>query len=544
MVAVSAQAKKAAGVGRLAACIYLAVISVVGGGCAHYLSQFTDEDKDILLTYAGDNSSTLNFDASGGFITVQFSADRFVNFTIRYGAGCTGGALAGVLPQSGSADAGVSVFARMNYADLIANSGTGWICVEDKAAYKKASLAKTFPTSGITSYATQVNETNGASGPALTTGVSAEYQLFQTEQASPGWSNKFINRDGGTTKQNGVDFNYAMLVAIDVNDSYKRKFFVVDRNNHRILILNRIPLSNAVSPDVVVGQADFTSGGLGTTAANFNQPTAMTVCADGKMFVADSQNNRVAGYNRIPTTNGASMDFVLGQTNFTTGTATAASATTLSIPYGVSCISSRLYIADRGYHRLVVHNPVPTGNTAAAFAVGQPDLITATMGADYSLPTPSYLNEPVQVLYSGSQFFIADAFNSRVLVFNSIPTAAGAIPVFNVGQILVSDSSVNQGGVNPTDKSLARPRGMAFRSGKLAVADTENHRLIFHDLPITANNPTATHQMGQPDMNTGTLAGVTAKGTFNNPRDLLFDGSYIWVQDRGNNRLQVLALPF
>ena len=513
-------------------------------GCATQLEKFLAEDKDIVITYGGDNASTLNIDASGGYITVQFSADRFVNYSIRYGADCTSGSLASILPQSGAAEAGQSVSARMNYSELMANGGSGLICVADKAAYKKASLTKTFSTTTITNYVTQYNETNGGSGAPQSNGITAAFQLFQDEQTAPGWSNSFINRDGGATKRSGVSFNYGMLVAIDPNDGYKKKFFLADRNNHRILIFHSMPLANSALPDVVVGQNNFTTGGLGTTASSFYEPTDVAVCADGKMFVADSQNNRVAGFNSIPTTNGASMNFVLGQTNFTTGTATAVSASTLSIPYSVACISSRLYIADRGYHRIVVHNTIPTSNSAASFAIGQPDLTTAALGTDYT--NVSYLNEPIEILYTGSQFFIADIMNSRVLVYNALPTASGATPTYRIGQSLINGGSINEAGANPTNTTLARPRGLAFRTGKLAIADTENHRLVFYDLPISNNSPTVTptHQMGQPDFNTGTVPGTTAQSTFNNPRDLLFDGNYIWVQDRGNNRLQILALPF
>lgn len=551
MVAVSAQAKKAAEVGRLAACIYLAVISVVGGGCAHYLSQFTDEDKDILLTYAGDNSSTLNFDASGGFITVQFSADRFVNYTIRYGAGCTGGALAGVLPQSGSADAGVTVSARMNYSDLMANSGTGWICVTDKAAYQKASLGKTFSTSAINNYVTQYNETYGASGAPLSTGTTTEFEIFQVEQAAPAWSNNLVNRDGGTTKQAGVSLNYGMLTAFDPNDGYKLKMFVIDRSNNRVLIFNSIPGSNSTNADVVIGQTDFVTGTAGVTQQNFDQPVSATVCSDGRLFISDRSNHRIAGFNRIPQSNGAPMDFVLGQAGFTVNPLVAASASTFNLPYGVSCISSRLYVADRGNNRVVVFNPPPTSTGAtASFVIGQQDMVTATPGADYTsfpIPTTSYLNNPGQVIYTGSQFFVADIGNNRVLVFSSLPSAALATPVYVIGQPSSSGTTANQCGVCPAppgQKTLSGPRSLAYRSGKLAIGDTGNNRLVFHDLPISGSNLSATHQMGQPNFSTGTVPGTTAKGTFSSPKDVIFDGNYIWVQDSGNNRLQYLALPF
>jgi len=39
---------------------------------------------------------------------------------------------------------------------------------------------------------------------------------------------------------------------------------------------------------------------------------------NGKLYVADTQNNRVLIYNSIPTANGAAADVVLGAPNFTT----------------------------------------------------------------------------------------------------------------------------------------------------------------------------------------------------------------------------------
>lgn len=515
---------------------------MTGSNCARELSQFVDEDRPISISYGGDNSGSMNVDATGGYITVQFSADRFVNYTIRYGADCTTGALAGTLPQSGSAEAGVTVSARMNYSDLMANSGTGWICVADKAAYQKASLNKSFSVSAINNYVTQYNETYGASGAPMSSGITTEFQIFQVEQTSPGWSNNSVNRDGGATKQTGASLNYGMLTVLDPNDGYKLKMLVTDRNNHRVLVFNSIPKSNAATPDVVIGQTDFITGTSGVTQQKMNEPVSATVCSDGKLYVSDRTNHRIAGFNRIPQVSGAQMDFVLGQAGFTVNPLVAASASTFNLPYGIACISSRLYVADRGNNRIVVYDPAPSANVAASFAIGQPDLTTATPGTNYG--AASYLKEPTQVSYGGSQFFITDSLNNRVLVFNSLPVSTGAAPSFRIGQILITDSSANQGGASPNPNSLSGPRALAFRSGKLAIADSGNHRLTFYNLPITFDNPAATHQMGQPNFSTGTVPGTTAKGTFSSPKDILFDGNYIWVQDAGNNRMQYLALPF
>lgn len=529
---------------RAAAGLLLFLWTLVGMGCARYLAQFTDEDQPIRITYVGDNSASLNVDANGGYITVQFSADRFVNFTIRYGSDCTSGALAAVLPQSGSAESGVTVSARMNFSELMANSGSGFICLADKAAYQKASLKKTFSTTAINAYVTQYNETYGASGSPLATGINTEYEMFQVEQASPGWSNNLVNRDGGTTKQSGVSLNYGLSTAIDPNDGYKLKMFLIDRNNHRVLVFDSIPRSNAEAPSIVIGQANFTAGSAGVTQQNFDQPVSAAVCADGRLFISDRSNHRVAAFNRIPQASGAAMDFVLGQAGFTANTLAAASASTFNLPYGVSCISNRLYVSDRGNNRVVVYNSVPSANVAASFAIGQPNLTSSTPGSDYTAVS-NYLNNPAQVMYSGSQFFVADIGNNRVLVYSSLPSAALASPVFVIGQLSSLGTTANQCNcTTPGQNTLSGPRAMAFRSGKLAIADTGNHRLTFYNLPISFNTPNATHQMGQPDFSTGTVPGTTAKGTFSSPKDMIFDGNYIWAQDSGNNRLQYLALPF
>src|SRR5262249_30075662 len=95
---------------------------------------------------------------------------------------------------------------------------------------------------------------------------------------------------------------------------------VADTNHNRVLIWNRIPTGNNQPADVVVGQSDFNSASLpGNTpnAKSMRGPQGVWI-QNGRLYVADTQNNRVLIYNRIPTSNGASADVVLGQPDFTT----------------------------------------------------------------------------------------------------------------------------------------------------------------------------------------------------------------------------------
>src|SRR5215510_7005245 len=95
---------------------------------------------------------------------------------------------------------------------------------------------------------------------------------------------------------------------------------VADTNHNRILIWNRIPTSNNTPADVVVGQKNFSSASVpGNTpnAASMRGPQGVWI-QNGKLYVADTQNNRVLIFNRIPNSNGAAADVVLGQANMTT----------------------------------------------------------------------------------------------------------------------------------------------------------------------------------------------------------------------------------
>ena len=156
----------------------------------------------------------------------------------------------------------------------------------------------------------------GGSGVVLNSSIAAPFVLFQNNSTS-----RLVDRDGNPPiKPNGVNSIYSIGAYVDPNDSNRIKMFANDRENHRVLIFNTIPQDATALPDVVVGQADFASGtanaGGVTSAAGFNENVHMSVCSNGKMFVADRNNNRVLVYNQVPTANGTAADFVIGQPDF------------------------------------------------------------------------------------------------------------------------------------------------------------------------------------------------------------------------------------
>ena len=123
--------------------------------------------------------------------------------------------------------------------------------------------------------------------------------------------------------------------------------YLAPPNNNRILIYHDFDIfknwegGTLIEANVVLGQPDFTSSDPGTTRDRMNQPVA--VASDGtRLFVAEWGNNRVLIFNRIPETNGAAADVVVGQDGFSTsdfGTA----RNRLRRPNSVSTDGTRLF---------------------------------------------------------------------------------------------------------------------------------------------------------------------------------------------------------
>ena len=93
------------------------------------------------------------------------------------------------------------------------------------------------------------------------------------------------------------------------------KLAVTDRFNNRVLIWNSIPSSNT-PPDLVLGQANFTTHNSGTGLNNMDFPGQVIITPDGKVLVADSDNNRVLVWTSFPASSGQSADYALPITNY------------------------------------------------------------------------------------------------------------------------------------------------------------------------------------------------------------------------------------
>ncbi|GAA4063143.1 hypothetical protein GCM10022389_04750 [Flavobacterium cheonanense] len=265
------------------------------------------------------------------------------------------------------------------------------------------------------------------------------------------------------------------------------KLIVTDFSNNRVLIWNTIPTVNGQNADVVLGQSNFTSNFGGVSATAMNGPTGAYVSSDGRLLIADRGNHRILIWNSIPTTNNKPADVVVGQTVFN-APGGGSSATSMVNPWGV-CVSpdGKLLVADSANNRVLVWNTIPTTNGAAAnVVIGQ-----TIMGTNGSGTTSSNLNAPIGVTVSPSgKVAIGEFGNSRVLIYNSIPTANGAAANVVLGQANFTSSTAFYPSGSPTNNNMFSVYNASFDLyGRLYVAGREMNRvLVFGAAPTTQAN--------------------------------------------------------
>ncbi|OFW10056.1 MAG: hypothetical protein A3G20_03565 [Acidobacteria bacterium RIFCSPLOWO2_12_FULL_59_11] len=303
-------------------------------------------------------------------------------------------------------------------------------------------------------------------------------------------------------------------------------------NNNRVLIYNDLnalknqPPGSLVLPNVVLGQADFTSSASGTSASLMNQPVG--VATDGvRLFVADWLNNRVLIYNQIPETNGAAANVVVGQQSFDTADFGAGSGR-LRRPNSVSTDGTRLLIADTLNNRILVYNRIPTQNGAAADVVlGQPNF-----DGSKALPAAANtLQNPMSATTDGQRLIITDLGNSRVLIYNDINNIqSGAAADVVVGQPDFTSTSPGN-----TSTSLDFPRYAYSDGTRLLIVDSGNNRILIYNKIPTENGMAADLVLGQEDF-LG-LMEACAASNLTLPYAVASDGEMLFVSDSFSRRV-------
>lgn len=262
------------------------------------------------------------------------------------------------------------------------------------------------------------------------------------------------------------------------------KLIVADSDNNRVLIFDT-PTANGQFANVVIGQPNFISSSFSVSASTLNTPVGVFVSADGKLFICDSNNNRVLVYNSIPVISNSSANNVIGQNDFVTANA-GSGFNNFSNP--TSCTvtkEGKLLVVDSFNHRILVFD-----NSALSINGPSAENMIGTAISSISINS---LNNPRNITTSADgKIFISDSNNNRILIFNSLPIAMSADADIVLGQTdfvsSISGTSISE---------ISNPIGLACDIyGRVYVADNSNNRIVsfgatsgfVSDLGVTISN--------------------------------------------------------
>jgi uncharacterized protein (TIGR03437 family) len=369
--------------------------------------------------------------------------------------------------------------------------------------------------------------------------------------------------------------------------------WVVEGGNRRVLRYAKSDLDSGVNgpkANLVLGVPDFTS--LAATLTR-SQRTAVNVFANpggiafdsaGRLYVTDTGNSG-GTFSRVlvfepPFSNGQSakrlMSIFSGAATDTDGI----NRTEMIAPSAVFFLpGSKMGVVDGFSNRILIFDtydkwPDPTlfVSPQATAVVGQKDFSGRNInqapgnypGTYVAAPTAQTLAGPLAAVLSGSELFVADTANNRIL----------AIPVVGSGLAPAATRVLGQDGLTYSGANLVEGREFAFRrdtsagvnldagvaldeSGDtphLYVADTYNHRVLgYRDFrKVKGGLPfdKADIVIGQPDFSsnlpnvTGNPDAMTAS-TLAFPTGVAVDAQgNLYVADQGNGRVLRFPAPF
>jgi uncharacterized protein (TIGR03437 family) len=262
---------------------------------------------------------------------------------------------------------------------------------------------------------------------------------------SPGFSG-----DGGPAR--AARLNFPMGLAFDAEGS----LYICDASNHRI---RKLDASGVIQTVAGTGQAGYSGDDGDALKAQINTPTGVAVDAQGRVYFADSLNNRIMRIGK----DGIISTYAGTGTRGGTGDGGPAVEATLSSPTGVSMDGAgNLYIADRLNFR--IRKVTADGRIETVAGNEEPG-----SRREESLASKRRLNQPQGVFAaSDGSVYIANTGDHQILALSKdgiIQAVAGA------------PGTIGDGGAAAFAK-VNQPQQITMdSSGSLYFADADSHRI-------------------------------------------------------------------
>ena len=368
---------------------------------------------------------------------------------------------------------------------------------------------------------------------AGTDGQNAESTIGQMDSAGVA---SFVSGTVNDPINKGIDQPYGSVL-----DATNHLFYIADKNNNRVLAysLNTNNTFPDYLADFVVGQADFqsvsTNRGSGSPANNsLSGPRAVAIDSAGKLYIADSNNNRVMIFDKVVASDPTALN-VIGAANFTsTNSARTVSNKRMITPSGIAftgTVGSNLtiYIADIDANRVLIYSEITGDDQMASKVLGQTDFVSSGLGtSNVGLGSPNGL----AVDSGGADLYVADKANNRIMIWD--------LPISEDGQaanLVLGQTWFNSNSSGTTSSQFNQPTGVAVNTNsEVFVADAANNRVMVFSSAIVNNGQAADKVLGQSDF-TSSSSGISST-KFSGPQGISSsNGTTVFISDTNNNRI-------
>jgi uncharacterized protein (TIGR03437 family) len=251
----------------------------------------------------------------------------------------------------------------------------------------------------------------------------------------------------------------------------------------------------------VIGQYSFSARDAGMT------PTVLALSAN-RLYVADA-SHRVLTFDltQIP---GPKDDLAARprSTCVLCGFSPIASTAQAVLPgvASVSAFGKTVVLTDPQLHRVLIWR-----DSSAPRAVRGPDVVLGRPGGEFSAILPSTIVEPISVAFDGKRLFVGDGALHRVLIWNSLPISDNEPADAVLGQQSFTAASISD---VPGPDTISRPAALASDGTNLFVADPNEHRILVFtaaDTPLPSNAVVNSASLAPGPVAPGTLITITGR---------------------------------
>jgi sugar lactone lactonase YvrE len=473
--------------------------------------------------------SSVRFNSPGG-VAVDSAGNIYVadtaNHTIRkITSGGAVSTLAGLAGLSGSAD-GSGSSARFNQPLGIAVDINGTVYVADTGNHTIRKITSGGVVSTLAGSAGNSGSLNATGTNALfyepegvavnSTGtlifVADTWNHMIRQITSNGIVSTLAGSAGTSGTNNGTGTGALFYQPQGVTVDVLGNVYVADTANAtiRMITAGGVVTTLAGSPGV------YGSANGSGTAAQFYQPSSVSVDTNGNIFVADTLNHMV----RMVTSGGtvstlAGAAGVYGSANGASGTAR------FYLPQGIAVSGTNVYVADTGNGTI---RQLSSSSGVVTTLAGSP-----SVGSVDGLGTAALFAWPQgAAIDSGGNIYVGDTYNHTIREV----TPAGLVSTF-AGSAGASGTNDGSGG----GARFYGPQGVSIDTGgTLFVADTANHTIR----KVTSGGSVSTFAGTAGSSGVTDATGLAAQ--FNGPQAVAIASSGVaYVADTGNHTIRKIT---